>query len=122
MAKSVNITYNLLNITVSYKHEAGRAHVDFIAHEIVYFRNNEPFYEGIGGCGADDKSTNDITKANPYINGSVKWDGCSHVYFGEEGYIHLCGSSDFIRIGEILKSIYQDCYKIGGFDYDLLKS
>lgn len=29
------------------------------------------------------------------MNGFVKWDGCSHFYFGDpenDGYLHLCGS------------------------------
>jgi hypothetical protein len=34
-----------------------------------------------------------------YVSGTIKWDGCSHVYFGTvddktgyDGYIHLCGA------------------------------
>lgn len=32
-----------------------------------------------------------------YLDGTIKWDGCSHIYFGEkcetghDGYLHLCG-------------------------------
>ena len=33
-----------------------------------------------------------------YLQGSIKWDGCSHIWFGEkdeqdktDGYLHLCG-------------------------------
>lgn len=113
-------TYKELNITVVYSFETGSAHVDFDVYDIMAEDTEGViFYEGIDGSGADDKMTQDITKANKYINGTVKWDGCSHIYFGDkEGYIHLCGSRDFIRIGNILKKVYERCYEIGKFDYD----
>lgn len=24
-----------------------------------------------------------------YLKGAIKWDGCSHLYFGHKGYLHL---------------------------------
>jgi hypothetical protein len=118
-------TYEEIDATVAYFFDGG-AHVDFEVYEIIGHQQGDskeydvPMYEGIGGCGADDKSTTEIGKANKYINGTVKWDGCSHVYFGDEGYIHLCGSREFVKVGAILKKVYTRCYEIGGFDYDQL--
>lgn len=118
----MNETYNN-EFTVLYSFTKGDPIVDFKAYEIIGHEGKDftiPTYEGIGGCGADDKMTNEVEKANVFIHGTVKWDGCSHVYFGDEGYIHLCGSRYFVSIGELLKKIYNRCYEIGGFDYDKL--
>lgn len=120
-------TYGELDATVVYSFKEGNAHVDFSAYEVVARESNNgrdydiPCYEGIGGCGADDKMTTDTDKANKYIHGTITWDGCSHIYFGsEEGYIHLCGSRNFKNISDLLLKIYNRCYEIGGFDYDPL--
>lgn len=112
-------TYKDLDCTVTY--EVNPAHVDFSVYEIIGHSGSvfdKPIYEGIGGCGADEKSTGDINKANKYIHGTVKWDGCSHVYFGDEGYIHMCGGNEFKRIGAILEKVYKRCYELGKFDFD----
>lgn len=108
------------NFTVRYM--KGPAHVDFQVYEKIAWENgdrNLPYYEGKGGCGMDDKSTKNIDGANRYIQGFVKWDGCSHINFGEEdGYIHLCGSRSFKDMIFILERIYKDCCEIGGFNHD----
>lgn len=112
--------YEDLSVAVIYRKE--ESSINFSVHDIVYFDDGEPVFEGIGGCGADEKSTKDVNIANAYIKGIIKWDGCSHVYFGDnEGYIHLCGSSDFTRIGKLLNTVYKKCCDIGGFYYDLMK-
>lgn len=108
------------NFTVRYT--KGPAHVDFQVYEKIAWEDgdkNLPYYESKGGCGMDDKSTKSIDEANAYIQGSVKWDGCSHVNFGDEdGYVHLCGPRSFKEMIFILERIYRDCYEIGGFDHD----
>ncbi len=108
-------TYEDLNITVSYNE------CNFTVYDIMYILDDKSWYEGIDGCGADDKSTPDITKANKYISGIIKWDGCSHLYFGDrDGYIHACGSSDVLRIGKILEKVYRRVCEINEFTYDVL--
>lgn len=49
-----------------------------------------------------------------YVAGSVKWDGCSHVTFGEkdnddvqDGYLHLCGEVYWKRHAEVMLAIYE---------------
>lgn len=115
-------TYEDIEARVAFYFAAEDAHVDFEAFEIIGGSENIDgsdvfMFEGVGGCGFDDKATNDITKANKYIHGTIKWDGCSHVYFGDEGYIHLCGPEHFKKLGALLAKVYQRCYEIGGFWY-----
>ena len=44
----------------------------------------------------DSNAPSDVEK---YLKGYVKWDGCSHFWFGDDdGYMHLCGREDFDRI------------------------
>lgn len=47
-----------------------------------------------------------------YLRGSVKWDGCSHLHFGDcDGYIHMCGKDSFDSHIEILKAVWNICTK-----------
>lgn len=106
-------TYKDIRFTVVYKFEP--ASVDFKVYEIIGEQGKKfdiPIYEGIGGCGFDDKSTPDIKKANTYMTGRVKWDGCSHYYFGDEGYIHLCGKGYIKSHAEIVEKVYKRCGEI----------
>ena len=49
----------------------------------------------VTGWKADEYKTPDEMEL--YVRGTIKWDGCSHVYFGEndDGYLHLCGKSSW---------------------------
>ena len=109
-------TYKDIKFTAVYTYEEGNVHVDFKVYEIMAEETDGKFlYEGIGGCGADDKMTDDTEKANTYIHGSVKWDGCSHFYFGDSdnsGYIHFCGDWSIKNHLEIVKKVYLRCGQI----------
>ncbi len=110
------------NFTVSYEYKEDDAYfVDFKVYEIVAHTEGEkgkfdvPWYEGIDGCGMDDKATEDIEKANTYIAGTVKWDGCSHFNFGDaDGYIHLCGKFSMKNLQEIIEKVYVRCGELMG--------
>lgn len=53
-------------------------------------------------CSGDE--TEDIDDAHPYVHGTLKWDGCSHVNFGRGGYIHGCNADfDFAEPSEALR-------------------
>jgi len=45
-----------------------------------------------------DNTPSDVER---YAHGTIKWDGCSHIWFGSQedgstdGYIHLCGKSSW---------------------------
>ena len=42
-----------------------------------------------------------------HLEGSIKWDGCSHLTFGDEGYLHFCGERYFKQHCEMLKALYK---------------
>ena len=39
-----------------------------------------------------------------YLEGDIKWDGCSNVQF-QEGYIHLCGVTNWKRHAEMMLAV-----------------
>lgn len=50
----------------------------------------------------------DINEADLVLKGCIKWDGCSHINFGDEsGYIHLCGKAHWINFIEMLPKVCQ---------------
>jgi hypothetical protein len=57
----------------------------------------------------------DFDKADRFIDGTIKWDGCAHVEFGDErGYLHLC---DMEGIRFVLRSLYDLAIaKVPAFD------
>jgi hypothetical protein len=50
-----------------------------------------------------------------YFSGSIKWDGCSHVWFGEDsppdGYLHLCGKHFWELHNKIMEATYNEVIK-----------
>lgn len=115
--------YEDIEFTVEYSHTEGAAWVDFKAYEIIGHESDDeknhdiPVYEGIGGRSADDKATRDITQANSLLEGTVKWDGCCHFNFGDQGYIHLCGDRSVKNICALVKRAYCRSGEIGDFHY-----
>ena len=57
----------------------------------------------------------DICDTEQYLKGTIKWDGCSHWWFGEEedgksdGYLHLCGYEHIKRHCELVDTIFKYC-------------
>jgi hypothetical protein len=45
------------------------------------------------------QTTEDIDAAWPETDGSVKWDGCTEVYFKQQ---HFCGAGDLAKFCEVL--------------------
>jgi len=59
----------------------------------------------------DDKRPVDLEM---YLTGSIKWDGCSHLWFGnkkdeiyQDGYIHLCGKYFWDLHVKLMKEIWE---------------
>ena len=45
-----------------------------------------------------------------YVHGDIKWEGCSHIWFGEddsEGYLHLCGRSVWERHCGVMSEVFE---------------
>jgi hypothetical protein len=114
--------YKDLGYTVVYERDA--AHVDFKAYSIVGHEAgllglyDVPMYEKIGWQSSSDTTTN-LEEAQTEINGTVKWDGCSHYHFGDkDGYIHVCGGHYAENLSKLIKKIFCRCGEIGKFDYE----
>lgn len=56
--------------------------------------------------------TPDIDKANPYLEGFIKWDGCSEMQFSD----HLCGATGFYHHMAVLEFIYKRAAFVMGRD------
>lgn len=81
--------------------------VTFQAVEITALSmENDRLYTKKGGADSMDH-TSDPHEAERLVGGSVKWDGYSHLWFGDEdGYLYLNGTGG---LETILPAIYERC-------------
>jgi len=49
---------------------------------------------------------NEVMNTELYANGTIKWDGCSHITFFEDGYKHLCGRHCWQKHCDAMKKLY----------------
>jgi len=100
------------NFTVDY--DVGSAWVNFKVYEITGHQRGStdkfdvPVYEALDAKSSDDE-TLDINKANIFMHGTIKWDGCSHLNFGQEGYLHICGNRQIKLLKDIIDTVYFKC-------------
>ena len=52
--------------------------------------------------------TENTAKAAIFLEGSIKWDGCSDMYFAEQEGVsmHFCGKRDLENVGKLLMNIW----------------
>lgn len=109
--KEITEKYENLWFTVVYK--PGTASVEFECYEwMAVDEKDTPQYELKGSGNGFGDCMPDISKAETYITGVVKWDGCSHFYFGgsdNDGYLHLCGKDSIEKHQKIVGMIYKRC-------------
>jgi len=78
-------------------------------------------------CSWECDETNTVSETELYLTGTIKWDGCSHVWFGEkdkngntDGYLHLCGKTYWQRHSDLMMKIYELAEKtITGYDEEI---
>lgn len=95
--------------------------VDFRAYEIEGHNKDEngewtiPRYDFYANeeeltsdpYGIRDKEPEDEIEDGTTICGSVKWDGCSHLHFGNlNGYYHACGKKNFALLQQLLGKVF----------------
>lgn len=56
-------------------------------------------------------SVTDVSEAEVYCEGYVKWDGCAEL---DQGAPHWCGPDDFVRHCVLLKHIYLRAFELMG--------
>jgi hypothetical protein len=72
--------------------------------------DNTPFYN-IEGWTSSHEQTTDIAKAEKYLEGFVKWDGCAELSMGQP---HWCGGRDFAKHCALLKHIWTRAFELMG--------
>lgn len=81
-----------------------------VGYSYTYFEGYE-IREGMGdnvlylldGAPSSAHLTDDMNKAEKYIQGSIKWDGCSEM---DQGQHHWCGLDDYKLHVALLKYLY----------------
>ena len=81
--------------------------VDFEAYETKIYDdgNGSPNKLTYFNEHGSEEYTHDVSKADIYVNGFIKWDGCSEVDFARN--IHSCGGrADLVRLGKLFEEIF----------------
>jgi len=81
-------------------------HVDYVLYEIAGFTEpgNKPLWPKKDADPGPD-FVESLDDAEPYLHGSVKWDGCSNWSFDEQDrgvMLHGCGREDLVNLGEVM--------------------
>jgi hypothetical protein len=64
----------------------------------------QPTYLRKGYTSSDD-GVADYREAQPFLEGSIRFDGCSNLYFPDDCY-HFCGRRSAARVGQLLDLLY----------------
>jgi hypothetical protein len=58
--------------------------------------------------GEGNQETTNIVEAGLFLEGHIKWDGCSNWYFTKQDYcmLHFCGRSEAIALGKLMDRMY----------------
>ena len=95
----------------------GEVHVDFDVYEINGYTESptEPHVFDVPNYtkedsedGRDDFVT-DPAKADKFLHGGIKWDGCSNWWFDEQekGMLHFCGKEGAAGLGALMQKMYE---------------
>lgn len=108
MSKTIT-TFEDLSFTVVAELGENELHVSFKVLDIEgHTEDMQPLYEPQEGAPHNASGyvdTTDPLHAAPYINGSVKWDGCSNWLFDDQvggNMLHGCSRRDIQRYGDVL--------------------
>ncbi len=74
--------------------------------------------------GPSDDGTLDLSDADTFLRGSIKWDGCSNWEFPDTSncMLHFCGQNDATSIGRLMTRMYEiTAEKMPKFDKDLAR-
>lgn len=97
--------YDSMHLTLRYKVESHALH--FSAKEGVRQMDGTISY-AMGDSAAP--RSDEFDNGEGMVSGFIKWDGCSHLYFGHEkndGYLHLCGGFYFAKLDFAMRRAWQ---------------
>jgi hypothetical protein len=84
--------------------ELGSHWVEFSVREILGYEDGDkakPMFEIVGS-----------DPVGVYLRATIKWDGCSHVYFGEMGYLHICGANAWKNHCQLMEWLYKSACEL----------
>ena len=58
-----------------------------------------------------DENDNDFYNVELVVDGTLKFDGCSNLDFGRNGYIHFCETDDLICLNKSLAFVWEAARK-----------
>lgn len=83
---------------------------DVKAFEITGYENGAPLFGRLDARSSAD-TTGDVSEAEAYLEGFVKWDGCSE--FGL-GHVHWCGPDAYKKHFRLLEYVYRRAFELMG--------
>lgn len=87
--------------------QAHEYHLEFRARKCAVCTDNTVLYYREDERGMVFPDTENFDEGERVLDGSLKWDGCMNVSFGdEEGYMHICGWDGWIRIARIFPILF----------------
>lgn len=98
-------TDNYINFLIEFEEQDFEERANFKVYEVVSWTGD----------------TSEPIDKELYLKGTIKWDGCSHIYFGDgDGYLHLCGKHFFEQHKRVIDAIWDICSKkIINFNNDI---
>lgn len=82
-------------------------HLDFEAKEDTLQPDGSHLYSWFDKDGCQEFGS-EFERGERFVEGTVKWDGCSHLNFGDKnGYLHLCGARCFNRLTFVLTEMFK---------------
>lgn len=96
-----------MDYTIVMTHKHGDLHVDFSVYEISGLGTDGEIY--YPACDDDEiVLVSDIGKAQKFLSGHIKWDGCSNMKFDEQetSMLHFCSKVQAQSIGLLMGALY----------------
>jgi hypothetical protein len=77
--------------------------------EVFEILSSEPITLWNLPSGSRPDPTDDLSKAERFLHGSIKWDGCSNWHFDiqDDCMIHFCSAQDAAAIGVLFAELYR---------------
>lgn len=81
--------------------------LDFMVFQVTgQYADGKPSFEVADDPACD--STADLVEAQVFLQGAIKWDGCSNWHFDEQDncMLHFCGARQASGIGRLMERMY----------------
>jgi hypothetical protein len=93
--------------------EKKEASLDFKVYDVIGHSQDAKgdfttrLYERKGATRSGDDTEN-LDEAQTMLHGTIKWDACSHLYFGDEGgYLHVCGGNSWRQLQTVISRLFE---------------